>query len=492
MAEQPLSKFKAEFERYGSMWKSIEIRALFARKEEQWVVLKGLAYLRDTEPTQYGHKVTFDSLILRAVVEYRKIDSIWTLVDEMLTGKIHLGDTDVVIGTGVRPQESSFVSYMSPSRSGRPAEKIFPYLTLYLSLGAVHEYVDENEINRLLNSYGYQGGLQEFSVAKTGEPVGSRHFIYFGIVAPIYLVAYGESEPGYIKASVLCGEGIKPDDVTLSYELYGKTEAKTLRQDKLVFSQDDKHVKEGNTYLERKIAVPQEALSARLLVYYRNNEIPADSFNILIGGVKATILTAFEALGQIAGKGAYVTLWDRFTSYLGVQNKAADAGEFELGVWILLTISGLHVLHLGKVFGKGFDLPGVDLLAFAEREKEIILISCTIENKLSQKIEPLISQLNAVRNKMPDWSVKGAIFAPIERADITIGSFLDAAESNICVLLRREILEILTITKGASADASTRTLEVLKRRLLLYRLSKNPLDAFRAWLREPKQPQVQQ
>ena len=487
MAEQSLSKFKTQFEKYGAMWKSIEIRALFALKDEHWVILKVMAYLRDTEPTQFGHKVMFDSLNLRAIVEHRKIDSIWTLVDEMRTGKIHVGDTDAVIGTGDPPQESSFGFYMSHSRSDKPPEKIFPYFTLYLSLGSVHEHVDENEINRLLYSYGYQGGLQEFSIAKTGDPVGGSYVIYFGIVAPIYLVAYGESEPGYIKAIVLCGEGIKPDDVTLRYELYGKTEAEILRQDKLVFTQDDKQFKEGNTYLERKIAIPQEALSARLLVYYQSNEIPADSFNVLIGGVKATILTAFEALGQIAGKGSsYETLWDRFTRCLGIQNKATDADGFELGVWTLLTISGLHVLHLGKVFGKGFDLPGVDLLAFAEREKEIILISCTIENKLSQKIEPLISQLSAVRNKMPDWSVKGAIFAPIDRRDITLGSFSDAAASDISVLLRLEIQEILTIAKGASADASVRTLDVLKQLRLPAFGDSDILRAYRAWLQEPE------
>jgi hypothetical protein len=487
MAEQPLSKFKTQFERYGSMWKSIEIRALFALKEEHWVMLKVMAYLRDTEPTQYGHKVMFDSPNLRAIVEHRKIDSIWTLVDEMNTGKIHVGDTDAVIATGVPPQESSFGFYMSHSRSGKPPEKIFPYFTYYLSLGFVHEHVDENEINRLLYSYGYQGGLQEFSIAKTGEPVGGSYVIYFGIVAPIYLVAYAESEPGYINAIVLCGEGTKPDEITLRYELYGKTEAEILRQDKLVFLQDDKHFKEGNSYLERKLAIPVEALSARLLVYYQSNEIPADSFNVLIGGVKATILTAFEAMGQIAGKGAYETLWDRFTRYLGVQSKATDADWFELGVWTLLTISGLHVLHLGKVFGKGFDLPGVDLLAFAGREKEIFLISCTIENKLSQKIEPLISQLNALRNKMLDWSVKGAIFAPIDRTDITLGSFSDAAASDISVLLRLEIQEILTIARGASADASIKTLDVLKQPRLPTLGDSDILQAYRAWLQEPEQ-----
>ena len=38
MAEQPFSKFKAQFEGYDSMWKSIEIRALFALKEEHWIL----------------------------------------------------------------------------------------------------------------------------------------------------------------------------------------------------------------------------------------------------------------------------------------------------------------------------------------------------------------------------------------------------------------------------------------------------------------------
>jgi len=486
MAEEALSKFKTQFERYCSIWKSIEVRALFALKEEQWVILKVMAYLRDTEPMEYGHKLMFDGVNLRAIIEHRKIDSILTLLEEMRSGRVRVGDTEAIIGTGAPPQESSFGFYMSHSRSGKSPEQVFPYFTCYLSLGHVQEQVNESEINHLLYSYGYQGGLQEFSFAKTGEPVGGSYVTYFGIVAPIYLLAYGESELGYIKAIVLCGEGVRPDDVTLQYELYGKTEAEVLRQDKVIFAEADKHLREGNAYLERKIAVPQEMLSARLLVFYQDNAVPADSFNILVGGIKATILTAFEALGQITGRDAYETLWDRFTRWLGVQDKAIDAQGFELGVWTLLTISGLHVLHLGKVLGKGFDLPGVDLMAFSEREREIILISCTIENKLSQKMEPLLKQLNTLRQKMPDWSIKGAIFAPIERMDITLGSFSDATEADISVLLRLEIAEILSIVKGASADASTRTLEVLKQRQLPIYGDSDILKTYQTWLQEAK------
>jgi len=86
---------------------------------------------------------------------------------------------------------------------------------------------------------------------------------------------------------------------------------------------------------------------------------------------------------------------------------------------------------------------------------------------------------------MPDWSVKGAIFAPIDRKDITLGSFSDATEADISVLLRLEIQEILTIVKGASADASARTLEVLKQRRLPAYGDSDILRAYRAWLQEP-------
>ena len=87
---------------------------------------------------------------------------------------------------------------------------------------------------------------------------------------------------------------------------------------------------------------------------------------------------------------------------------------------------------------------------------------------------------------MPDWSVKGAIFAPIDRRDITLGSFSDATASDISVLLRLEIQEILTIAKGASADASVRTLDVLKQLRLPTFGDSDILRAYRAWLQEPE------
>lgn len=491
MPRQAISEFKTWFEEYRSIWKSIEIRTLFALKEQEWIILKVMAYLRDTEPQQYGHKLMFDGGNLRAIVEHRSIDSIWDLVEEMRNGKVRIGDTEAVIGPGKAPQESSFGFYSSHSRSGRSPERIFPYFTLYLSLGSVHEYVDENEITRLLYSYGYHGGLQEFSNAKIGEPVGGSYVTYFGIIAPIYFLAHAELEPDYIKAVVLCGRSVKPDDVRLRYELYGKTEAEIIRQDEITFVREDERFEAGQTYLERKIAIPQEVLSARLSVFYQQVKVPADSFNILVGGAKATILSAFEALGQIQDRGGrFETLLDKFTQWLGVRNKALDADRFEIAVWALLTLAGLQTVHLGQSFGKGFDLPGVDLLAFHRENKEIVLISCTIENRLSNKIEPLLQQLNAVREKLKDWSVKGAIFAPIERRDVTVGSFADATEADISILLRSEIKEILDIIREASADTSGRTLELLKRKGISTYTTGDIANGYRAWLRESERREV--
>jgi len=145
---------------------------------------------------------------------------------------------------------------------------------------------------------------------------------------------------------------------------------------------------------------------------------------------------------------------------------------------------------LGQSFGKGFDLPGVDLLAFHRENKEIVLISCTIENRLSNKIEPLLQQLNAVREKSKDWSVKGAIFAPIERRDVTVGSFADATEADISILLRSEIKEILDIIREASADTSERTLELLKRKGIPTYTTGDIANGYRAWLRESERREV--
>jgi len=486
MAKQALSEFKNHFEEYCSIWKSIEVRALFALKEKEWIVLKVMAYLRDTEPQQYSHKVMFRGANLMAIVEHRSIESIWNLVNEMRSGKVHVGDIDAAVGPSEPPKESSFGFSLSHSRSGRPPEQTFPYFTLYLSLGNVNEYIDENELNHLLYSYGYHGGLQEFSMAKIGEPVGGSYVTYFGIVAPIYLLAYAESEPGYVKAVVFCGESIRPDHVRMKYGLYGKTEVEIIQQDELTFTQEDRQTVESNTVLVKRIAIPPEVFSARLSVFYQQIEIPADSFNILIGGVKATILTALEAIGEIQDTGRrFETIMDRLLQWLGVQNRAIDADRFEIAIWTLLTLSGLHAIHVGQAFGKGFDLPGVDLLAFHEGSKEIVLISCTIENKLSGKIEPLLKQLNSLRVKMENWTIKGALFAPVERSDITLGSFSDATEADISILLRYEIREILNIVREASADASLRVLELLgERRLSVYNTydTGQLREAYRAWL----------
>jgi len=480
MTEQSISKFKARFEEYSSVWKSIEVRALFAKKGQEWVALKIMAYLRDNG-LQEVPKITFDDLNLRAVVEYKSIDAIWDLVEQMRSGQVSIGGTKGTIGQGT-PNESSFGFLVDQSRSGRSPEPLFPYFTLYLSLGPVNQYVDENEINKTLYSYGYRGGLQEFSVAKIGDPVGGSYVTYFGIVAPIYLLVDAEYEPGYLKTIVYCEENIEPGDITLRYELYGKTQAESILQDEIIFSPQNRNQKWDKAFLEGKIAIPPEVLSGRLTLFYRQIKPPADSLNVFIHGVKASILDILGCMGKIQEGGArFETLLDRLTQWLGVQQKAIDAERFEMAVWTLLTLSGLRALNLGKVFGKGFDLPGVDILAFHESTKRAILVSCTIENKLSGKIEPLLQQLNAVKNRMEGWTVNAAILAPIERKDITLGSFSDAIASGIAILLKPEITQILGLVGGVSEDTSTRIIEILSNHGPAPYLDSNSIQAYRQW-----------
>jgi len=169
MDDKAIARFKEQFEEYSPIWKSIEIRALLALKGQDWVALKVMVYLRDYVPQQYNYKVTFDDANLKGIIEYRKPEAIWELITGIQNGMISVGDIQSVMGTV--PNTRQFYFDMFPSKSGRFPEALLPCFKLYLNFDAVNMYVDENEINRTLYTFGYQGGLPELSQAKIGEPV---------------------------------------------------------------------------------------------------------------------------------------------------------------------------------------------------------------------------------------------------------------------------------------------------------------------------------
>jgi hypothetical protein len=97
---------------------------------------------------------------------------------------------------------------------------------------------------------------------------------------------------------------------------------------------------------------------------------------------------------------------------LGIGSTITDRERFELGVATLLTLNGFHVIYIGKYFGKGFDISGVDLLVFREEAKQLFAISCTIDNRFSNKIEGLLSQVNKLRESLHEWNVRGMVGLP--------------------------------------------------------------------------------
>lgn len=483
MAEHPIDKFKKEFEKYHDIWKSIEIRAIFALKGDQWIALKVMAYLRDTEQQRYDHKIVFDDANLKAIIEFKKIEFLDDFLDQMMNGKVIIGDIQ-----GKFPAEdigNSFGFLTEQSRTGRHPEPLLPHFMTYLSLGSVGQYVDENEINRLLYSYGYRGGLQELSNAKIGAPVGGGYNVYFAIVAALPLLLSAEYESHYVKVQIRCSETINPVDLSLQYELYGKTESDIIQIDNVTFTAQDKKLIDGILSIEKIIAVTGEISSGRLLLFYREIRPPVDAFNLFIGGAKANIpniLNVLESVGKIQDKGkGYETVLSSLIQWLGLSGKALDSDRFEIAIWTLLTLSGLQTIHMGKSLGKGFDIQGIDLIAFQEQSKKIILASCTIDNRLSSNIEPLLQILNTVKSKMTGYDVKAAIFAPIEKNDITIGSYSDAHQSGIALVLRPEINEILNVIKDASADSSTRVINLIWQNNLESFFGDDNLASYRLW-----------
>jgi hypothetical protein len=247
--------------------------------------------------------------------------------------------------------------------------------------------------------------------------------------------------------------------------LYGKTEDQIILSDKVGFSEENRHLQNGEDFLEKTIAVDSNVHSGRLTLLYKNIKPPADFFNLLVGGPKTNVLTVLESLGKIQDSGTrFETVIERLTQWLGVSNRGLDADRFEMALWTVLTFSGLQTINLGRAFGKGFDLRGFDLIIIHQPTKQIAMISCTIDNKLSNKIEALLKESNSVISKMGGWTVIPVICAPIDRKDVTLGSFVDATHSGISLVLKLEIEEILAALKETSGDLSQRVIEIITRK----------------------------
>lgn len=144
--------------------------------------------------------------------------------------------------------------------------------------------------------------------------------------------------------------------------------------------------------------------------------------------------------------------------------------------------AGLRVVFVGSYFGKGFDAGGVDLLAFQPSSRHAWAVSCTIGNKLSDKVESLLMKVSQLAENLPDWTVLGSLVAPVARRDVTFGGYLDAYHAGIGLMLRYEIGRLYDAANISEASAGDLAVELLSPEIYAARLSDSSPEWFELWL----------
>lgn len=129
--------------------------------------------------------------------------------------------------------------------------------------------------------------------------------------------------------------------------------------------------------------------------------------------------------------------------WLGLGSKRVDEMHFSRGVSCLLFAAGLPKLSIGS------DVEGVDeAVQMTEPDRIAILLSYTTGPDMGGKASKLHLQVSRLQEELPDYSVHGAIMAPLDRKDLLVRDIEDCEAENINLVLRRELEKMLQAVSG--------------------------------------------
>jgi len=451
---EAVAAFWKEYEKYSGMWQSIEVRALLGGRQEEWIVLTAYFCLRDRKPASFGASTLFDGAGVKVVHEWRPISESTAIVQSLSQETMGFSGLEARLPFTLDGRTRSYDFNVAVAKSHELRVPPFGEIVLSAFSDTIDRFVDMNRIQTELRNWGYPQGLVEMTRERFGTSIDAHsRRAWVGIIGPKYLVADGVGLPDTAIVRPLVGTSVANSDVRVRYEAQGQTGQDILQKGTLSLQNAHRATEEQFDRLNLNIALPEGTNRARLSFFYKNNYIPVDSIVVPVVP-KSSRSTAMHALGSLTeprGRGHVESALDMLRQSLGVTGHVLDASQFEGGVATLLTLAGYRVISLGK--GKAFDIQGIDLLAFQEEIRQMVAVSCTIDNRLSNKVEGLLKRVSVLRKTMTGWEVCGIVFAPLRRKDITIGSYLDLAHAGLGLALRNEIRQLLEF---ASSKRSSR------------------------------------
>jgi hypothetical protein len=428
-----IDNFLTNLKKYPDMWDSLELRIVAKKESDSYVVLgmQGM-FLRDALPI-------FEVLLdLDEVVLFRKIISI---NDQRLIEFLNELKNDIIKIDDLTLKLNNFWRYTS-----QIGDKYYHnYLNIDLSwpcLGlmsvgnkSVREIINEEITNSQLLEWGYRD-LESASSNLINIAIGGSRYPLIYLIAPIYVKSQFEFKDGTLSATVKFHKSVDKEDLLITYN------TNENKPGRIQFASDDS-VDKINDFIQvnKKESLSLTTKSITLWTLYKKDSIDE---NTIFNPFKQRLdrdpkLIAIKSLMH-REYGESESADEQFKRNLGLfrDRKGKSAEAFESAILNLMSLAGCETIFLGK----GVDAKGIDILAFLPETNNIIVISCTISNKIDNKIETLLPQLNMLKKQLEDYQLIPAIFSPIAFEDTVFTNRTNLAEHQIALLLPDDINKI--------------------------------------------------
>lgn len=431
-----IEEYKQQLDKNKRFWKSIEISSIIGKTGDEWILL-GLEVIFNEQ--QYS-KETFDILletpIIRMIKEIKNIEYIEELFNNLKNKYIRIADYKVKV-------EGFHFDWGRSGKSRNPLEIQIEWPVIWLRAygKSVRELIDERHLDEKLIQLGY-GHLYEESMELFNFHIGQSRSTLIHIIAPIYLkidVVTFEGEKMTVK--VLAHNSILLKDFQiLSPILRGEPLPLKKITENGVF----------NTFFGEKSDIPLDKESIILRVFLKGQSEQIDFKRIYrapheIAQYNPRMATLFSLIKE-----------GLFRKWLGIEERITpprkgeekNLNPYEKACVNLFSCAGFIVFN----FGKGFDIIGADLIAFAPVSKDIILISCVATSGISEKIEKIKPVSNKLKDELKEYNIYTVICSPAPSDDI-VKKYKDSCkEEKIALITADEMKEIYDMAIKGNYD----------------------------------------
>lgn len=456
---EEFQKFKDAITPFLPTWKVLEIRAI--ADLDARVLLSMVACFSPDDPKPIEITEPLQGIVF--IRETLPISNINSMLAEWEKGTITFGSQAVSISEFANIRFSGLTSGNEDLTLGWTDFRIYRQFSLHSYANKNLEAIaQKNDMWAIAKILGFMG-FDELSLNRVQFRVGSSYTPKVEIFAPVFAVVEAKTQTDELHLRIRTHQALQSEDLSLSYRIQDR-KGDRLSGGKIPVNEFKMTTLSYFNILDYSMPLPDKSVSGEVLLYHKLHKSQGEP-----------ISTAFFTVQPAAG--ATNPRWDFVLSivtntrkwnkvgitpeevvkqWLGLSQPRPQDDDFELGVSALFFASGIAFLPMGPA-------EGVDHLVLStEPQQTAAVISCTTSADIGKKISDLMTQRNRAQDRLPKFSVRAAIVAPVDKGDLRLGDINDCEAHDITLVLRSDLQTIFDQVRGINwGEAPNTTLQIV-------------------------------